>query len=332
MVDTLLSMRVFAKVVETESFAEASRRLNLSPGVVTKHIQNLERRVGVRLLNRNTRRLGLTEAGAIYYERCIGVLAGIDEAEEAAAALSRVPRGRLRVSAAADFGPTELWPIIRSFMQKYPEISVELLLTDRMVNLIEEEIDLCVRMNERPLDPYLVARRLAVSKLVVCASPDYLRRAGAPKTPQDLQAHSCLVYGEARRHEGWEFKRDGRTQRMKLASPLQSNQIRLLKQAALDGAGIVMQPSFNVWRDIAEGRLTTVLDGWSAGELAVSIVHTGRKFLPTKTRLLIDHIIAAFPDGPNHDVWLARVQSRQSERTGRGSAKARRGAGARKPR
>lgn len=330
MVDTLLSMRIFAKVVETESFAETSRRLNLSPGVVTKHIQNLEHRVGVRLLNRNTRGLGLTEAGAIYYERCVGVLAEIDEAEEAAGSLGRAPRGRLRLSAPADFGPTELWPMIRSFMEKYSEISVELLLTDRVVNLIEEEIDLCIRINERALNPYLVARRLAVSKLLVCASPDYLRRLGTPQTPKDLQAHRCLVYGQSHRHEGWEFKRDGRAERIRLEAPLQANQIRLLKEAALDGEGLVMQPSFNVWRDISEGRLVTVLDDWSAGELVVSIVHTGRRFLPTKTRLLIDHIVGGFPNPPDRDVWLARIQSRQPERTGHIPGKPRKRASARR--
>lgn len=312
--DTILSMRLFAKVVETGNFAEAARRLNLSPAMVTKHVQSLERRIGARLLNRTTRQFGLTEVGAIYYERCAGLLADFDEAESVAASLGRLPRGRLRVSTAVEFGASDLWPIVRAFIGKYPDISVDLVLTDRVADLIEEEIDVAIRMVERSLDPSLIARKLAVSKLVMCASPAYLRRAGAPESLDDLLAHRCLVYGDKRTHEGWTFSRGGRRRRIRVPSCLQSNQIRLLRQAAVDGLGIVMQPTFNVWQDIAEGRLSMILDDWSAGELGIHVAFPSRRFLPAKTRLFVDFLATQFPKGPKHDIWLEKAKSRPSQR------------------
>ena len=268
--DTLLSMRVFTKVVEAENFTEAARRLKLSPPMVTRHIQSLEQRIGARLINRTTHKFSLTEAGAVYHERCVRLLSDIGEAEEAVGSLGRLPQGRLRLSAPMDFGRVELWPIAREFMRRYPNIHVELLLTNRVVDLIEEEIDLAIRMAKGPLDGSLIARKLATSRQVVCASPDYLRRHGMPQTPDDLLAHKCLIYGTAGRHDGWEFSRNGKSHRVKVPGCLQSNQLRLLCQAAIDGAGIVMQPTFAVWEHLAAGRLKSVLDGWGSGGLGVS--------------------------------------------------------------
>jgi DNA-binding transcriptional LysR family regulator len=308
--DTLVGMRVFAKVVETESFAEAARRLKLSPAMVTKHIQRIEGRIGARLLNRSTRRLSLTEAGAEYHRRCISVLAAFDEAESLASDLGRLPRGRLRISAPDNFGPTVLWPIVSKFMQRYPDIQVDLVLTDRLVDLIDEEMDLAIRLLARPADSSLVARKLAVSTLVVCASPGYLRKAPPLRTPDDLAAHRCLVYGRGTKHDGWTFARGGRSQVVKVPVALQSNQIRMLCRAALDGAGIVMQPSFNLWPHLASGELTRVLGEWSAGALHVFAVFPSRSFLPAKTRLFIDFLTSHFPNDPDQDVWLARIRPR----------------------
>jgi DNA-binding transcriptional LysR family regulator len=309
-VDTFVGMRVFAKVVETESFAEAARRLKLSPAMVTKHIQGLEQRVGTRLLNRTSRRFSLTEAGAIYHQRCVTLLADLDNAEHAVGNLGRMPRGRLRVTAGADFGGDELWPIARAFMQKYPEISIDLILTDRMVDLVGEEVDLAIRMVERDLDPSLVARKLAVSRLVLCASPEYLRTAGVPKTPDDLASHRCLLHGDRFRHDGWVLRRNGCTRRVRVAGRIQSNRGSVLRDAAVDSLGIAMLPTFDIWRQLAAGCVRAVLPDWDAGALGIFVVFPSRKFMPAKTRLFIDFLAERFDRGPDHDVWFARAQPR----------------------
>jgi DNA-binding transcriptional LysR family regulator len=318
--DTLLSMRVFVRVVETESFAATARWLKLSPAMVTKHVQHLEQRLGTRLLNRTTRQFSLTEAGAAYHERCVGVLSALEEAEAAVNGFDQLPRGRLRLTAPDNFGPAVLWPVLRDFAQDYPGIAIDLVLTDRVVDLVEEEVDLAIRMLVRPADSSLVARKLAVSTLITCAAPEYLARAGTPRKPGDLTGHKCLVYGEGAAHEGWEFACRGKRQRIKVARSLQCNQIRMLREAALGGGGIVMQPSFNVWSDLAAGRLVPVLDDWTAGALNIFLVYSSRRFLPAKTRLFIDYLTARFPGGPDHDPWLARAVPRRPGPGARGSA------------
>jgi DNA-binding transcriptional LysR family regulator len=303
-------MRVFTKVVEAENFTEAARRLKLSAPMVTRHIQSLERRIGARLINRTTHQFSLTEAGAIYHKHCVQLLSDIEEAEEIVGSLGRLPQGRLRLSAPMDFGRVELWPIVSEFMRLHPQLHVNLVLTNRLVDLIEEEFDLAIRVSAHPLVGPLIARKLATSRQVVCASPVYLRRHGVPQIPRDLLAHECLLYGTAVRHEGWEFSRNGKSQRINVSGCLQANQLRLLCQAAVEGAGIVMQPTFSIWEHLAAGRLKTVLGDWSAGGLGVFVVFPSRSFLPVKTRLFIDFLVDNFRNDPDRDVWIDRARKR----------------------
>lgn len=327
--DTLLGMQVFSKVVETENFTEAARRLKLSPPMVTRHIQALERRLGTRLINRTTHQFSLTEAGAQYYERCVRLLAEFDDAEESVRSLSQLPQGRLRLTAPVDFGRVELWPVVRDFMRRHPQIQVELYLTNRVVDLFEEETDLALRVAGGPLDGSLVARKLATSRQVVCAAPSYLRRHGVPLSPDDLLAHRCLLYGAGGRHPGWEFTRNGRSRRVAVRGCLQSNQVRLLCDAVVEGAGIAIQPTFSVWKELAAGRLRSLLDDWSAGALGIYVVFPSRAFLPAKTRLFIDHLAEVFSGGPDRDPWLEGARERSpSRRRGTGRAAARRAGGA----
>jgi DNA-binding transcriptional LysR family regulator len=314
-------MRVFIKVVEAENFTEAARRLELSPPMVTRHIQNLERRLGARLINRTTHQFSLTEAGTSYHDRCIRLLADVEAAEEAVGSMSRLPRGRLRLTAPMDFGRVELWPTVREFMRRYPDIHIDLILTNRVVNLIEDEIDLAIRMAEGPLDGSLIARKLATSRQVICASPAYLRRHGVPQTPSDLLGHRCLVYGTTGRHAGWELSRDGTSQTIKVPSHLQSNQVRLLCQAAVEGVGIVMQPTFSVWEDLAAGRLRTVLNDWSGGRLSLFVVFPSRTFLPVKTRLFIDFVAGIFRNDPDRDPWIDQARTPRPGRRRRTDSK-----------
>jgi DNA-binding transcriptional LysR family regulator len=312
--DTLTSMRAFARVAETKNFTRAAKRLKLSPAMVTKHIQNLEQRIGTRLITRSTRQLSLTEAGAAYYERCVQLLADIEEAEAATGSLGALPRGHLRISAPMYFGVAEIRPIVQDFLRRYPDISVDFLVSNRNVDLIEQGRDLAVRVAAQGLPPSLIARRLATSRLMVCASPKYLKRAGAPRAPAELARHRCLAPNLFRWNDGWTFRRGGHTETVKVPLCLQSNNNELLSDAAADGVGITIHPSFNVCRHLAAGRLVTLLDDWSAGEVGIFVVYPSRKFLPAKTRLLIDFIAAAYPSGPAHDPWFECVRAQPRRR------------------
>jgi DNA-binding transcriptional LysR family regulator len=307
--DTLLSMRAFAKVVECKNFTQAARQLKLSTATVTKHIQSLEQRIGTRLINRNARQFSVTEPGALYYERCLVLLNEIDEVETAVASYGRQPRGHLRISAPMYFGTAELRPIVQAFMRSYSDISVEIHVTNRYVDLIGEDFDLSVRVVSRPLEPSLIERKLATSRLLVCASPDYLRRHGTPRQPRDLLQHRCLQSTLRRTSEGWPFTRDGKTEHVVVAGALLSNHNELLCQETIEGSGISIQPSFNAWRALAAGQLRTVLDDWFVAEVGISVLFPSRKLLPTKTRLFIDFLTAQFPKGPRHDVWLHRAHA-----------------------
>lgn len=305
--DTLLCIRSFVRVAESGSFAKAARRLGISPSLVTKHVQALERRIGTRLINRNTRRTHLTEAGVLYCKHCQAMLGELEEIEAEAAGLGRLPRGRLRLTAAYDFGSGELEPAILEFMRKYPDIAIEFEMTSRFVDVIQEEFDLAVRISGQPLDGTLVGRRLATSRLVVCAAPAYLDRHGRPKDPDDLQRHAALVYtGVAWRAE-WPFARGGELRKVRVLARLQSNNNQMLCRAAICGVGVTIQPTFNIWRELRSGELETVLDDWHIGELGVYVVFPHRQLLPAKVRVFIDFLAERLRGGGDRDVWIDRA-------------------------
>lgn len=307
--DTFACMRSFAAVVRAGSFAAAARHLGLSPAVVTKHIQSLERRIGVRLLTRTTRHVGLTEAGALYWEHCRNVLEEMDHAEAEAGALGRLPRGRLRLTAPYDFGAAEVEPAVLDFIKEYPEIAVDLLLSSHFVDLVKDEFDMAVRIaGQQPLDASLIARRLATSRLVVCAAPDYLRRR-RPQVPADLARHNCLIYTGAAWREEWPFSYNGRTEKVSLSGSLQTNDNLLLCRAAVAGVGLTIQPTFNVWQELRSGRLEIVLDEWLIDELGVHVVFPHRRYLPSKVRVFVDFLVARFRNQHDRDVWLDRARS-----------------------
>jgi DNA-binding transcriptional LysR family regulator len=311
---TVVSMRAFAKVFETKSFADAARRMKLSPAMVTKHIQNLESRIGARLLNRTIRGVSLTESSAAYYERCVALLADLADAEASAASLGQLPHGRLRISASVDFGVVEVWPIVSSFMGKYPDIAVDLVLRDEVVDVVAEEHDLAVRLAEQMRDSSLIVRRLVRSNLLLCTSPAYLRRVGRPASPRDLLSHRCLVYTLTNAHEGWVLRRQGASERIKMLRLMGTNLLSLSRAAAVDGAGIIMHPTFSVCDDLAAGQLTTVLDDWDAGALNIFVAFPSRKLVPTKTRLFIDFLAAHYPTGPDHDIRWQRILAAHGHR------------------
>src|SRR6266403_1503130 len=193
-VDRFDNMRVFAKVVENGSFTGAAERLGISASMVSQHVKELEERLAARLLNRTTRKVSLTEVGRAYYERCTRLLADLEEIEQAVSDMHAAPRGELRVNATPTFGILQLAPTIADFTTRFPAISVELMLSERMVDLIEEGFDVAVRVGELP-DSSLIARQLAPCRMVVCGAPSYFEKHGKPRTPADLTAHNCLMAG-----------------------------------------------------------------------------------------------------------------------------------------
>ena len=293
-------MRVFTAVVDTGSFARAAEKLELSRGMTSRYVAQVEAHLGVRLLNRTTRRLSLTEAGNDYYQRATQVLALVEEAEQAASHEAAEPRGTLRINASVAFGARHMGTLISAYLRRYPEVRVDLTLNDRIVDLVEEGFDVAVRIARR-IDPGLVARRIAPARMIACASPAYLRQSGAPKTPADLVRHNCLTYAYAGAQNEWRFTRGKREQTVKVGGTLHANNGDILSRAAADGLGVTVQPTFLIDGLFREKKLMRVLEGWEADSLTIFAVYPSRQFLPAKVRSFIDFMLEHFGDKPSWD-------------------------------
>jgi DNA-binding transcriptional LysR family regulator len=296
-IDIVMSMRVFTAVVDAGSFAGAADKLDLSRGMATRYVAKLEEHLGVRLLQRTTRKLSLTEAGNDYNERAIQVLAMIAEAESSVAQEAAVPRGILRVSSSNAFGARHLGQAITEYLQKYPDVRVDVTLNDRVVDLVEEGFDVAIRVATE-IDPGLVARRLARSRLVVCASPGYLKKHGVPKVPEDLVKHQCLTYAYVSSPNEWRFSREGVEQKVLVSGGLCGNSGDILRSAAIEGLGVTLQPDFLIYETLRERKLVRVLSEWETDELTVFAVYPNRKFLPPKVRSFIDFLVDRFGPEP----------------------------------
>jgi transcriptional regulator, LysR family len=259
--DKLRSMEIFIAVVDSGSFTEAAARLEISAVMVGKYIQQLETQLGARLLDRTTRRQSLTDAGRVYVEECRRVLEQVQAADTAVERLRAAPSGTLRISAPTTFGACVVAPGVATFLQRYPDVRVELDLSNRVVNLVEEGFDLAIRIGELR-DHDLVAKLLCQYRMVICASPDYLARYGAPTTPQDLADHRCLS------HMVWTARNEWRLSGAEADSPwrrdpvLSCNDGLGLKMAAIAGAGLLLQPEILLTEELEKGRLVRVLDSW----------------------------------------------------------------------
>lgn len=288
--DTLTSMKVFAAVVETGSFAAAAQRAGVSRAMASKHVAHLERHLGTRLLQRSTRQQTLTESGAAYYERCTGVLEALQEAEEAAARQTTLPSGQLRITAPVSFGVLHMGPVLCSYLQRQPGIRIDAVLTDRRVDLIEKGIDLAIRIGELS-ESGLVARKLASSPVLVTAAPAYLDRCGTPRTPAELARHNCLIYSYASSADEWTFTSpDGERHGVRISGNLRATNGDIIKAAVLDGAGLMRQPLFLCAQELHDGRLVQVLGDHRCDDVAIQAVYPSRKYLSAKVRSFIDHL------------------------------------------
>ena len=300
MTDTLAGMRVFTAVVDSGSFAKAAEKLDLSRGMTSRYVAQVEAQLGVRLLNRTTRRLSLTESGADYYQRAIQVLALVEEAEHAASREAVEPRGTLRINTSVAFGTRHMGGAISAYLRRYPQVRVDLTLNDRVVDLVEEGFDVAVRIARR-IDPGLVARRIARARMVACASPAYLRKNGTPKTPSDLARHNCLTYAYSGVQNDWHFVRRKREQTVKVGGNLHANNGDILSLAAVDGLGVAVQPTFLVYDLLRAKKLVRIMEDWQADDLTIFAVYPSRQFLPPKVRSFIDFMVERFGDNPYWD-------------------------------
>ncbi len=285
-------MKVFAAVVDTGSFAAAAERLDMSRAMTSKYVAHLEERLGTRLLQRTTRKLTLTESGSAYYERCVQILADISQAEEGAARQSEAPRGTLRLTVPVSFGILHMGPMLSDYMKQYPEVKIDLLMVDRRVDLIEEGLDLAVRIGSLP-ESGLIAKKLASDRIAICGAPDYFKRHGVPQKPADLAHHNCLTYSYAANGDDWKLTGPDGTHSVKVAGSLRATNGDMVKLAALGGVGVMRQPRFLVGEDLRAGRLVEVLREYQSGELGIYAVYPSRKHLSAKVRSFIDFLAAA---------------------------------------
>jgi len=294
--DKFHSIAAFARVVEAGSFAGAATRLGVSVSSVSRLVADLETQLGVRLLNRTTRRISLTEAGRAFHERSIQLLADLEEAEASASEGAAVPRGTLRLSGPVTFGTEHLAPAVAQFMRKHPTVKLELELSDRVVDLVDEGFDAAVRIGA-VRGQNLVARRVGSTRLVCCASPAYLAAHGEPRAPDDLVKHACLLYQYAPQRDTWPFTdKQGEERRIRVSGPAYANNGAFLAALARDGIGIAYEPDFIVGNDVRAGRLVPILRAFTVSVGAINVVYASRRHLSAKVRAFSEFLAQHFAD------------------------------------
>lgn len=304
LMDRLQSMRVFAKVVEQGSFARAAQALDMSNAVVTRLVADLEHHLGTRLLNRTTRKLSLTETGHAYLERVLQILQEIEDAEAIASAQASKPTGTLRIYSHLGFGQQQLPQLLPEYAARYPDLTLDITVSDRTVDLIEESIDIGIFIGLQKFDASMIARQLGVSEVLLCASPAYLQKHGEPRSLADIANHACLNFSYEQLRNSWPMKGpDGNTVNITTRNKVISNNGDLLRHCAIAGMGIVIRPSFALGDDLAAGRLVRLLRDHQLGQLSVIMVYPSRRLLSAKVRSFVDFMSANFPR-PDSDPWL----------------------------
>ena len=301
----LNALATFVAVVKANSFTQAADNCGISKALVTRHIQDLEVSLGVKLLNRSTRKIGLTQAGERFYDRCARIVTEADEAVRDVEQLSRGSHGLIRISTAITFGRMHLLPAVNEFLALNPSIQIDVNLSERFADLISGNADLVVRLAEEPRLSNLVARRLAPARWVVVASPDYISRHGVPVTPRDLLEANCLVYDRPKGSE-WRFKVSGN---------LRSNVAEGLLDAAMTGLGIAALPSFAVGPYVASGQLVELLSDYALPESTLYAVFLPDRRLPERIRTFVQFMADRFSPEPNWDRQLSPVMQPRNGRS-----------------
>jgi DNA-binding transcriptional LysR family regulator len=291
--DKLTSLRAFVKVVELGSFSEAGRQLRLSRSAISKHVSDLEQDLGVQLLNRTTRHASPNENGQAYFERALAILAELDAADHAVAQLQATPRGLLRVNAPMSFGTLQLGPAVADFMGLYPELKIQLVLSDEQVDPVQGGYDVTLRIADLESSS-LIARKIVAIDRVICASPSYLDQHGMPKYPRDLRSHALLTYGFLLTGNQWKLTGKKGEHWIQPEWTLCANNAEVLRDAAVKGRGVALIPTFIAGDALKKGTLRAVLEGYHAPPLALYAMYPPTRHLSVKVRLFIDFLVERF--------------------------------------
>ncbi len=292
-------MTVFTRVVDRQGFSAAGRELRMSTAVVSSRIANLEQRLGVRLLNRTTRNAKPTEEGLVYYDHCIKVLADIHEVEHSLAEMKRRPAGALRISMPISMGRAHIAPLMAEFLDQNPDIQIRLQATDRVVNILDEDVNVAIRKGVLPPSTDIL-RKLAPDLRVVCAAPSYWQKNGKPKTPEDLKSHNCLLlrYPGSRRYT-WQFlDAEDAITNLTISGNLDSNSSDVLVDWALAGQGVIMKSVWDISSHLESGALVPVLAEYWPRDLSLNALMPSRREQPAKTRVFIDFLVEQFREHP----------------------------------
>jgi DNA-binding transcriptional LysR family regulator len=305
--EDLERMAIFAHVVEEKSFSGAARRLNLSKSLVSKHVTQLEKSVGARLLNRTTRALSLTEAGTVLYAHCARILEELEEAKLAVSRLQSAPRGILRISAPVAFGRLHVASALPEFLGANPELKIDMVTTDRFVDLAEEGYDVVIRITGEPA-PNVVARKLAPVNRRICATPAYFARHGVPKTPQELEAHNCLTYTYYNPQDPWRLHGPEGEISVRASGDLRLNDDDALAEAVRGGLGIALLPTFLIGKELQSGRLQSVLSDYVPLERHIYAIYLPNRHLSAKVRAFIDFFLARIGPEPYWDRMVSSAE------------------------
>ena len=298
--EDLERMAIFGCVVEDKSFSAAARRLNLSKSLVSKQVTQLEKSVGARLLNRTTRALSLTDAGAVFYEHCARIVEELEEAKLAVGRLHSEPRGLLRISAPVAFGRLHIATVLPEFLAAYPDLKMDMVTTDRFVDLAEEGYDVVIRIVDQPA-PTLVARKLAPVNRKMVATPEYFQRYGVPRTPEDLEKHNCLTYTYFNPQDPWRLRGPDGDISVRAPGNMRVNDDDVLSQAVLGGLGLALLPTFIIGKELQAGRLQSVLSQYIPLERHIYAVYLANRHVSAKVRAFIDHLLKRFGPEPYWD-------------------------------
>lgn len=293
MIDVLKAMQAFVAVVESGNFVSAAEQLDTSTAAISRQVSGLETHLGARLLNRTTRRLSLTDAGQEYFSRAQAILSDLEEAEGAVGQEVVQPRGQLRISAPVSYAIQELAPVLPDFQKTYPDLRLDIDLSDRVVDLANDGIDIALRIS-RELTGQVVARKIKEVAMIICASPDYVKRRGIPQTPEDIALHETLSYSYLSTGDNWLLtcNSTGQEVSVRIHPHVHASNGDFLTTLALAGQGIMIQPEFIVRKALAEGTLVRILPDWHLGMFHLYAVYLSRKYLPAKVRAFIDFLVA----------------------------------------
>lgn len=304
--DRWTEIELFVQVAETGSMSRAAEALDLSNAAASRHLSALEERLGARLVERNTRRLYLTDTGREFFSRAKGILAELKDAESAVNATALSPSGVLRIMASLSFSLHHVAPLLREYTQRYPDVTVHVEAANRYLDIIDNNIDVAIRTRETEPDSNITIRRLAETRRILAASPGYFSQHGIPKTLEDLHRHKMLIYTYANNPNELRFTRDGETTTITVKGLLESNDGQILRAAALDGLGILVLPTYILYNDIVAGRLVPVLDAWDLPRLTVNLAYPSRKHLSAKVRTFIDFMAEHFAKMNYEAKWTGR--------------------------